>query len=662
MSTAPHPWMLTGPWYRWDPAGVPEAGRSSKPEIQKYAGFEFAAEFLREPQRYVVCQDEDYFHRTVLNGRVLPANLDQLLTQSQLSAALKIVDKTSNLSLTEQRNFIDAHFGFTDTDRAKDVLVNSGSPHYLASVDERREWVLGQLVADPTWRAAMGTWLREKTSIRKLYKPTHARNYLVVVELHCDAPGLPSVPREEVAEAGFVVRRLEGRVDDPELANKATKALQKLALARDQVQYLERNARGRIRSASGLVSQRRLERPVLAKQNQLLDEWAAGTLALDELAAAGAFGLDTQAWIPDELDPLRGRWQTITDATPRTELAGEAFVPLYPLIPDPRESVHTAAGRTVYFGVIPTGGREAEADGAPQLDDRHLYEIRCFVRRKPHKPGCPGELVWSEPSVGYRLAADADPEGTANLPISISVPSMRDVQAFADRLTTGGAGGVRIVQPPDSVMPLKGDFPDLEPGDKSGIGQICFIAILLLFMIALFLMFAFLPIIVFLFQLFFLLRLKFCIPPAIDLKLEVAAKVKAELDVQFAVGAEIGVDAKFAIGGDFQDQFLLENGIPLEAWANAALAAAYGDSPDLLTKLMKLSLEAKVQRVLDLGTDFRGSIDPELAGELNFGNWPSSADAKPAPPPGSDMAPPLPVGGGKKLQYHVPLDPREVFA
>jgi len=566
---APHPWTLTGPWYRWSAPGVPEAGRKSKPEIQKYAGFEFAAELLAEPQRSLVWRDEDYFHRTI------------------------------------------------------------GNPHKPAPASGP---------AEP------GTWLREKTQIRKLYKPNHARNYVVVVELHCDVAGLPTVDRREVAEAGFVVRRLRARVEDG-LADKAKQALEQVELAREQVKQLERNAKLRIRSASGLLLQRQLERPVVKKQHALLEAWAAGKLALDELAAAGAFGLETEGWVADPNDKLRGAWQPIVDATPETEI-DELVVPLYPLNPDPRDLEHSAAGRTLYFGVIPLGGREADASGATRFDERHLFEIRCFVRRQPHRPGCVGKLVWSEPTIGYRIAPDLDPEGTANLPISITVPSMRDIQALADRAVPAG---MRVVQPPDSVMPLAGAFPDLQAGPKSGLGQICFISIFLLFMIALFLVFAFLPIIVFLFQLFFLLRLKFCIPPAIDIELDLAVELKASLDVAFEVGGSIDIGAQVFVDAGITTQ------AELETWADQQLAAIYNVDPDgnqydpparIYVELESASLTTKLQRIVDLRTDFRGSIDAALLADLGLDAWPGGDP----PEPGSPMAPPLPSGG--TLEYY----------
>jgi hypothetical protein len=648
MASAGHPWILTGPWYRWDAPGVPEAGRGSKPEIQKYAGFDFAAEFLREPQRSLKWKDEDYLHRTIANTSALPATLRAIVGDAQVDAAVAIVDQTSPLSVAAQEEFIDERFAcFTEDGRERLIaaLVDPASGSYIEGVAARRRWLLEEITLRSNCPTSLGAWLREKTGIRKLYKPAHARSYLVVAELSCDKPGLPRVDRREVAEAGFVIRRVRARIDDPKLALAATAALQDIALARDQVAYLERNAKGRIRAAAGLVLQRQLERPVVKKQHELLERWSLGKLALDELAAAGAVALESEAWIPDPNDPLRGRWKPLTQAqaTPRLDLGGEAFEGLHALTPDPREPNHSAARRTMYFGVIPTGGREAEANGAPRFDERYIYEIRCFVRRQPSKPGCPGELVWSAPTIGYRVALDADPEGTANLPLSITVPSFRDIKAFADNIATGGAGGMRVVQPPDSVMPLFGTFPDASAGERTGIGQICFIAILLLFLIALFLVFVFLPIIVFLFQLFFLLRLKFCIPPSVDFSVGVTAELKAQLDLDFGAGASFDFSAQVFAGEK------INNMDELASWVDVQLAQVYDG--DLLAALLAAPLEIRMQRVVDLRTDFRDSVDPDLASDLNFGAAPETEEP---------MNPPLPVAGGA-LEYYPIIDPRAVF-
>jgi hypothetical protein len=677
MAEATHPWILTGPWYRWPKPGVPATGRGTKPEIQKYAGFDFAAEFLHEPQRSLEWKDEDYLHRTIANTAALPATLAGILraqlpnptdvaVEQAVGALMAIVDKISPLPPDWQGFVLYIYLFACFTDpvaaggRLIAALVDEDSDSYVDAVPERRQWLLEELSYRSNCPTSLGAWLREKTQIRKLYKPAHARSYLVVAELSCDRPGLPRVARGEVAEAGFVIRRLRARADDPQVALAATTALQQVALAREQVAYLQRNARGRIRSAAGLVLQHRLERPAIKKQHELLERWSAGKLKLDELAAAGLLQLVSEAWSPDPADPLRGRWKTVEDPTPRLELGGEASELLSALIPDPREPDHTGARRTLYFGVIPTGGREAELDGTPRFDERHVYEIRCFVRRQPSKPGCPGELVWSEATIGYRVAHDADPEGTANLPLSITVPSFNEVKAFADQLATGGGGGMRIVQPPDSMMPLAGTFPDISAGEKSGIGQICFLAILLLFLIALFLVFAFLPIIVFLFQLFFLLRLKFCIPPALDFSVDIAVELKAQLDVELAAGFDFeafaGVMVDKGLAGTDEGEVNVSSEAAFSEWVNKQLAAVY--EGELLTQLQQAPLAVRVQRLVDLRTDFRDSVEPELAADLNFAAW---GEPVPDTEAGEAMSPPLPSGRGE-LEYYPIIDPREVFA
>jgi hypothetical protein len=57
----------------------------------------------------------------------------------------------------------------------------------------------------------------------KLFRDLHSRFYLVVCELHCVAPGFPSVDREQVCEAGFVVRRRVPNV--PEAVKKQLAAM-----------------------------------------------------------------------------------------------------------------------------------------------------------------------------------------------------------------------------------------------------------------------------------------------------------------------------------------------------------------------------------------------------------------------------------------------------
>ena len=131
-----HPWMLVGPWYRWDEPGVKASGRGSRPAIEKYVTADFVSRFLAEPQRSVKFQDKDWVH--------------------------EVVASSSAFSLTGKE------------------------------------------------------YRKAEPECRKLFLDTHSRFYLVVVELHCDAAGFPSVDRDEVCEAGFVVRRRKPHIE-PEI-------------------------------------------------------------------------------------------------------------------------------------------------------------------------------------------------------------------------------------------------------------------------------------------------------------------------------------------------------------------------------------------------------------------------------------------------------------
>ncbi|MBK7823659.1 hypothetical protein [Nannocystis sp.] len=104
--SARHPWILTGPWYRWQHPGVAASGRLSAPALHAFASPGFVDEFLREPQRSLADRPDDHANST-----------------------------------------------------------------------------------------------------RKLFLASHRRFYIVACELHCDAPGFPGVARDQVCEAGFVIRK-----------------------------------------------------------------------------------------------------------------------------------------------------------------------------------------------------------------------------------------------------------------------------------------------------------------------------------------------------------------------------------------------------------------------------------------------------------------------
>jgi hypothetical protein len=50
MVNTQHPWLLVGPWYRWQKPYDPQSGRASRPVFQKYDTSDFANEFLKDPQ------------------------------------------------------------------------------------------------------------------------------------------------------------------------------------------------------------------------------------------------------------------------------------------------------------------------------------------------------------------------------------------------------------------------------------------------------------------------------------------------------------------------------------------------------------------------------------------------------------------------------------
>lgn len=404
-----------------------------------------------------------------------------------------------------------------------------------------------ELLADPQRRLRfVPTDLVGGKGPRKLYQPTHHRHYLVLTELHCDAPGLPSPPADEVCERGFVVRRHSVSVP---VEHEATGRglLRQVALARARIEVLDRKI-GTAGTTNG-VGEARLA-ALRERRDRAVTGRAERERALREWAEATGFHRSLQGWIPlaagpdgpiplperpaAGLAPLAGlgRWVPVPELP--TELTEAAF-PLYPLVADPRDPHHDVAGLTVFFGAVPTvtadlelpvPGEGGRVDRRPRFTDLDRYEIRCFVRR--HDPACPrtgaphdchGRLHWSEPTEEYRLAAPLDPRGTAHRPVTVMMPDLSVLKAEAAGLV--GMGGLRMVTPPGSQLDL--------PGTPSGGGtQICSFAIPLITIIAMFVMKLFLPVVVFLFQLWWLLGLKLCVPPRVNLTQDLVDALETE--------------------------------------------------------------------------------------------------------------------------------------
>jgi len=520
-----HPWTLTAPWWGWPKLDVPGRDpRATAPLLQMYDRSDPVSGFVKEPQKRLAWGADDVVQQLVITCP--PGKKPRL---------------------------------------ADHCLVPTG--------------------------------------VRKLFLPVHKRFYLVVCELHCQMRGLPSVGRGQVCEAGFVVRRRRLRFA-PQHADTARELVAKIGSLAAQLALGERAGprrllRKRVRVTGGGVfgaaagpaeppagvaalvdakaRERRaaLEAELTAARAQLL-RWKAD---------AGAVSV-AEGWIPDADAENVGAWAAVDD---RPQALEEVVYPLSPLVADPRDPRHDAAGKTLWFGVLPAGSREADAGGAARFDDATRYEVRCFVRR--HRCGCPrtgergdcgGELVWSEPTPVFQLASHFDPVGTGNHPVTIQMP---DIPALA--ATVGARLPVQLHFPQGSGLNVSADA-DGKP-KKLGVNtagvQICFFSIPLITIVATFVLNLFLPIVVFLFGLWFLLGLKFCIPPSLSLSGGAALHATLEASIDLAVRGrlEADIDADATLTGDLGADFnLLTLGDPGSVGGGGAHRTPQANTPGAL--------------------------------------------------------------------------------
>ena len=179
--------------------------------------------------------------------------------------------------------------------------------------------------------------------------------------------------------------------------------------------------------------------------------------------------------------------------------------------------------------------------------------------------------MWSEPTEVYKLASPTDLQGTSNRPITIKLPDFAELAAQAASLPVSKLAPVRVEQPQSMNF-------DVEDGKASGGGlggfQICFFSIPLITIVAMFLLKLFLPIVVFLFGLFFLLQLKFCIPPSLSVSAGVFGKVNAVLpkieasasfDIDVDLDAEFGAGFTVDLNEELRDGITTENAITEQA-------------------------------------------------------------------------------------------------
>jgi hypothetical protein len=112
-----------------------------------------------------------------------------------------------------------------------------------------------------------------------------------------------------------------------------------------------------------------------------------------------------------------------------------------------------------------------------------------------------------------------------------------------------GPGGLRITTPPQSQFvfnPFKG-IPESGKGAIGAGGAVCTFAFELFFMIAFFLFIMFLPIVVLAFQLWWMLALRFCIPPSIAFDATANFFAEAGLLADFEADAGVEFGARFGL-------------------------------------------------------------------------------------------------------------------
>ncbi|MGR6320734.1 hypothetical protein Q2K19_22125 [Micromonospora soli] len=327
-------------------------------------------------------------------------------------------------------------------------------------------------VSDPvTLRGVLSPYKMVRSPIRKLYQPSHQRFYAVTAELFCDVAGLPRPgPGDTGVTVRFVMRRtLVTFTGDPAELRAAAKAIAKADFHDERTEDVAAAFR------------------------------SAGLADLP-------FKAEEQAWYVGA--DGRGEWRPVA-----ADLSTEQTFPMW-RIPRPANDCVPGPGRSLWFGVVPTYSGDTDATGRPKLDERTTYHLRVVASKGRPQP-CPPIVTVSAPSVDFRLADFFDPAGTANRRVRVRLPDLQAMQAHA--AGSAAVGGVEFERPAGSQLPpfKLGKVPD--SGDKSEPGgttpENCFHAIELITIVATFVLGIFMPIVIFVFQLWWMLLLKFCVPP-----------------------------------------------------------------------------------------------------------------------------------------------------
>ena len=250
--------------------------------------------------------------------------------------------------------------------------------------------------------------------------------------------------------------------------------------------------------------------------------------------------------------------------------------------------------------------------------------------------------MWSRPTEAYQLASHFDLIGTSNRMTTIQAPDLKALQDHIEgpNFKTGQGVGVAVATSSGSGLPIAVDS-DGNPGagSPSELPSICFFAIPLITIVALFVLRLFLPIVVFLFGLWFLLSLKLCILPS--LSVDLSAELDAGLEGDLA--AKVNLDASLKVKLDSVLPTLTE-GLRAELQAQIALGGAAEER----------AYRSLARIAIDQSMDLSGSgIAPEIIAEL------AEASALPDVDEAQQTTLPNPID---RLIYYEEKSLAEVFA
>lgn len=571
MTTDTRDWKLVAPWYRWERqlAGQNLQPRRTRPVFQKFDQSDFVKGFARDPQR-----------------------------------SLKFDEKVDTIYNVNQ----------------KDVPALSSGPlagKFANFFIDKATGMSKQLTLTPS-------------GIRKLYLDTHKRYYLVVCELHCDAPGFPTTTADQVCEAGFVVRRRSYNFPTGARA-EAVNLLKHVVSIQAEIAYYEQTAPARGLKAKHrrmVVEKLKKEGKLEAKLEDLRGQLADARNEIVKWKDANGVVQIHEGWVSSEFENI-GSWQYVEESPAQTN---EATYPLYPLFADPNIPDHSARGRNIYFGVVPTSSLDTDERGGARFDSDTLYEIRCFVRRhkcdcprRDEKPDCPGPLVWSAPTESYKLAPPSDLVGTSQRPVTMQMPDLKELAAQAAALPLNQHSPFKVVKPQGMNFSVN---DGKAVSGSIGLPQICFISIPLITIVAMFVFSLFLPIVVFLFNLYFLLALRFCIPPSISIDAELSAQLdavapKLEVDASFEVDAFGSLSAVgFGTFGAADLNAKLQDGISVNAGFESG-APELGDADlDQFSNAALVSTGLSANEADDMavsvGSDLKAATGVNLTASLQF--------------------------------------------